>query len=249
MKTKIYFIAALLTLTSIIAAVFPDSTNKCTYRLSSASESITPQEEQNLIYMREEEKLAHDFYILMEEKYGHRVFKNISGAETRHGTFVKELLDRYSVADPSTGKNTGDFTNPDFTSLYKSLTDKGNISLNEALKCGAEIEELDIADLNTRIDESSSQDIKQTFMNLRIGSERHLQAFIRNLKAAGETYTPIHLSQQKFDEIISSVDDNTGRCTDPDFNGKCNNNNRGNGKGNKGNGCNNRDCRNDCIIK
>ena len=247
MKTKLYFIAALLTLTSIIAAVYPDNNNKCTYRQSSANESITPQEEQDLIYMREEEKLAHDFYILMDQKYDHRVFNNISQAETRHSSFVKELLDKYSVADPSAGKIDGEFVNSDLAVIYKTLTEKGNISLIEAFKCGAEIEELDIADLNIRIDQSSSQDIKETYTNLKQGSERHLQAFMRNLKAAGETYTPIHLSQQKFDEIVLNSETKTN-C-----NGNCNNGNVDkrkdcNGNGNW-NGCNKNGCGENCKRK
>jgi hypothetical protein len=236
MKIKIFFITALLALTSIIAAVYPDSTNNCTYRLSSASESITPLEEQNLIYMREEEKLAHDFYTLMLKKYDLKAFKNISQAETRHGGFIKDLLDRYSVADPSSGKNEGEFTNSDLAALYSSLVEKGNVSLNEALKCGAEIEELDIKDLNSRIDESSSQDIKETFINLKEGSQRHLQAFVRNLESAGLTYTPIHLSQQKFDEIIKNDNTSTYRC------GNC-----GNGKNEKRN--NGKGYRDNCIYK
>ncbi|MEO8514569.1 MAG: DUF2202 domain-containing protein [Ignavibacteria bacterium] len=249
MKIKILFIVALLALTSIIAAVFPNNSNRCTYRLSSASESITPQEEQNLVYMREEEKLAHDFYTLMLKKYDHRVFKNISKAETMHGSFIKELLDRYLIADPSIGKNEGEFSNSDLAALYKSLTEKGSISLNDALKCGAEIEELDITDLNSRIDESSSQDIKETFINLKEGSQRHLQAFVRNLKAAGETYTPIHLSQQKFDDIIQTSDAKTNKCGDCYYDG---NGNRGNGcNGNQcnGNGYNQKGCGENCKRK
>ncbi len=234
---------ALLALTSIIAAVFPDSSNKCTYRLSSASVSITPLEEQNLVYMREEEKLAHDFYTLMIKKYDHCVFKNISQAETMHSGFIKELLDRYSIADPSIGKNEGEFTNSVLAALYRSLTEKGSISLNDAFKCGAEIEELDISDLNSRIDETTSQDIKETFINLREGSQRHLQAFVRNLKAAGETYTPIHLSQQKFDDIIKNSDAKTNKC------GDCNYKKGDDEKGCNGNGCNKNGCRDNCKRK
>lgn len=234
MKNKIIIFVALLALTSIIAASLPGSSNTCRFVQLKASGLITPEEEQALTYMREEEKLAHDVYTYMNNKYDHKVFRNISNAETRHGGFVKELLERYSVADPSDGKKEGEFVNTELAAIYTRLTEKGSISLNEALKCGAEIEELDIADLNTRIDQSTSPDVKQTLMNLRDGSYRHLQAFMRNLKANSDTYTPVHLTQIQFDEILKSDVTSGYRC------GDCTCGNNGNGKcdgtGPKGNG-------------
>lgn len=243
MKNKMIIFVALLALTSIIAATLPGSSNNCSFVQLKASGLITPEEEQALTYMREEEKLAHDVYTFMNNKYDHKVFRNISSAETRHGGFVKELLDRYSVADPSDGKKEGEFTNSDLAAVYTRLTEKGGISLNEAFKCGAEIEELDISDLNKRIDQSTSPDVKQTLMNLRDGSYRHLQAFMRNLKANGESYTPVHLTQAQFDEILSSDNTKGYRCGDcpqgknknSQGNGNCdgtgpkNKNNQGNG--------------------
>lgn len=227
MKNKIIIFVALLALSSIIAASLPGSSNTCSFVQLKASGLITPEEEQALTYMREEEKLAHDVYTFMNNKYDHKVFRNITKAETRHGDFIKELLERYSIADPSGGKKEGEFVNSDLAAVYTRLTEKGSISLNEALKCGAEIEELDIADLNSRIEQSSSPDVKQTFMNLRDGSYRHLQAFMRNLESNGETYTPVHLTQTQFDEILKSDNTKGYRCGDCP-NGK-NNNSKGNG--------------------
>lgn len=225
MKNKIIIFSALLALTSIIAASLPGSSNTCRFVQLKASGLITPEEEQALTYMREEEKLAHDVYTFMNDKYGHKVFRNITNAETRHGGFVKELLDRYSISDPSDGKKEGEFVNSDLAAVYTRLIEKGSISFVEALKCGAEIEELDIADLNSRIEQSTSPDVKQTFMNLRDGSYRHLQAFMRNLKANGDTYTPVHLTQNQFDEILKSDVTNGYRCGDcicgSNGNGKC----------------------------
>ena len=49
-------------------------------------------EKEGLLFMWEEEKLARDVYLTMNEKYGHRVFNNISGAEQRHMNAIKSLL-------------------------------------------------------------------------------------------------------------------------------------------------------------
>ncbi|HMT10914.1 MAG TPA: DUF2202 domain-containing protein, partial [Ignavibacteria bacterium] len=137
MKNKIIIFVALLALSSIIAASLPGSSNTCSFVQLKASGLITPEEEQALTYIREEEKLAHDVYTFMNNKYDHKVFRNITKAETRHGDFIKELLERYSIADPSDGKKEGEFVNSDLAAVYTRLTEKGSISLNEALKCGA----------------------------------------------------------------------------------------------------------------
>lgn len=46
---------------------------------------------------------------------------------------------------------------------------------------GKEIEELDIKDLNERIEQTDNPDIKMIYENLKQGSENHLRAFTRHL--------------------------------------------------------------------
>lgn len=103
--------------------------------------TITEDEKQSIIFMREEEKLARDVYLMMRDKYDIRIFKNISQAEIRHMESVKTLLDKYSVEDPVGANPLGEFNNQDLKRIYDALIEKGNLSLIDALKCGAEIEE------------------------------------------------------------------------------------------------------------
>src|SRR5512145_2937306 len=42
---------------------------------------LTAQEKYWLTYMREEEKVARDVYLFLYEKWGLRIFENISGSE------------------------------------------------------------------------------------------------------------------------------------------------------------------------
>lgn len=67
---------------------------------------------------------------------------------------------------------------------------------------GALIEDLDIADLQARASDDPS--VALVFSNLEKGSRNHLRAFIGQLDANGETYTPSHISQADFDAIVSS---------------------------------------------
>ena len=53
----------------------------------------------------------------------------------------------------------------------------GSVSLDEALKVGVSIEELDIADLEQALQETSMRNIQRVFENLLDASNNHLDAF------------------------------------------------------------------------
>ncbi len=169
---------------------------------------LTAGDRTNLAYMREEEKLAHDVYAALGEKWGLQTFENIAMAEATHTTAVKTLLDRYGIADPVGTNAPGVFTNQDLQALYTSLTTQGSASLTEALRVGALIEELDIADLQAR--RSTAPDIQLVFDNLERGSRNHLRAFNRQLNRNGVTYEPRHISQADYDSIVNSPTERGG---------------------------------------
>jgi hypothetical protein len=140
---------------------------------------LTDAERAGLLYMREEEKLAHDVYVTLYAKYGAFVFNNISRSESQHMSAVKLLLDRYGIADPAAGKAVGQFTDPKLQALYNQLIAQGSQSLAEAYKVGVAIENVDIADLKTHIAETSKADIQRVYNNLLFASQNHLRAFQR----------------------------------------------------------------------
>ncbi len=169
-----------------------------------ALEDLSAGEKDGLIFMREEEKLARDVYIVLYEKWNRRVFNNISQSEQRHTNAVLYLINRYGINDPVSDDGVGVFTNPDLQNLYNQLTDQGTASLEEALKVGAAIEEIDILDLDKQLNEViDNEDIKIVYENLRNGSYNHLRAFVRNLSAIGVNYSQQYLPKDEFDKIIN----------------------------------------------
>ena len=164
--------------------------------------AITDAERDGLVFMREEEKLALDVYGVLYDVWGTRIFDNIAAAEQTHTDSVKVLLERYGVTDPALGAHAGVFANSDLQTLYNDLVARGSQSVTEALLVGAEIEDLDIADLRVRV--SADPAIALVYSNLERGSRNHLRAFVRQLDANGATYTPSHISQADFDAIVSS---------------------------------------------
>ncbi len=169
---------------------------------------LSDAEAAGLLYMLEEEKLAHDVYVTLNGLWSLTTFQNIAASEQTHENAIQALLDRYALTSPASSV-AGVFTNPDLQALYDQLTLRGSQSLAEALKVGGAIEEIDIRDLQTRLAETDNADIQQVYNNLLNGSYHHLQAFASALSMqTGETYQPQYLSAEAYQAIASAQSGN-----------------------------------------
>ena len=170
---------------------------------------LSADEAAALLFMREEEKLARDVYNTLSVTWGIQSFSNIASSEQMHMDEIKVLLDRYALTDPALG--AGQFTNPDLQALYNQLVAQGNLSVGDALKVGAAIEEIDIRDLQTQMSKTDNADVQQAYTNLMNGSYNHLQAFTSNLLTqTGETYVPQYLTAEQYQTIITSTGNGQG---------------------------------------
>jgi len=166
-------------------------------------DELSAEERDGLVFMREEEKLAHDVYIYLYAEWGKQVFDNISQSEQTHTDAVLALLEKYEITDPVGDNAEGVFINTDLQTLYDDLTAEGSVALVNALVVGALIEEIDIIDIQKLVDEvEGNQDIVIVYENLMKGSRNHLRAFVKNLANQGVDYQPSHLSQEAYDAII-----------------------------------------------
>ena len=138
---------------------------------------LTQAEIEGLTYMREEEKLARDSYWTLYDKWHLPIFAKIANSEVMHMSRIKELLDRYGLADPAAGKPVGVFTNPTLQQLYNDLMVRGSQSSTEALRVGVTIEEVDIHDLQIYLEMTNKTDITNVYSALQNGSYHHLSAF------------------------------------------------------------------------
>nr|MBK7068271.1 DUF2202 domain-containing protein [Deltaproteobacteria bacterium] len=161
-----------------------------------------------LRWLREEEKLAHDVYVALQGRS--MIFSNIAASEQMHTEAVKTLLDRYGIPDPSAGRAAASFADPTLQSLYDALVARGSASTVAALQVGAEVEELDIADIREMRGVATSADVRATLDTLERGSRNHLRSFWRQLQMAGASYTPQHLDAAEFRAIAESAAE-TGR--------------------------------------
>ncbi len=154
-----------------------------------ATTDLSEAEAEGLSFMREEEKLARDVYLMLYEQWGIRIFQNIAKAEETHMSAIAGLLERYGLPDPAEDTAVGVFTNPELQALYDQLMEEGSQSLADALRVGALVEEVDIVDLEDYIEQTDNEDVLLVYQNLLKGSYNHLSAFTSNLeKQTGEIY-------------------------------------------------------------
>ncbi|WP_346855655.1 DUF2202 domain-containing protein [uncultured Draconibacterium sp.] len=183
---------------------------------------LSDAQKQGLQLMREEEKLAHDVYLVLYEKWELPVFRNISNSESRHFDAVGYLLETYDVKDIAFSE-PGKFQNQDIAALYETLVTKGAKSLQDALEVGAYIEEVDIKDLQEQLDLNPDETIAVVFGNLLRASGNHLRAFTGQLSSRYGEYRPVVLSSEVYATIVDSQFErgNRGNCVVPQ--GNCNN--------------------------
>ena len=132
--------------------------------------------EEQLVYLIEEEKLAHDVYSAMFDLWGSRVFGNILKSEETHQSQVLTVMETRDIDDPRSSK-AGVFVNAELQALFNELIAKGSKSAVDAYEVGVAIEELDIDDLTKMLATAKDADVIAMMENLRKGSENHLRAF------------------------------------------------------------------------
>ena len=167
--------------------------------------TLTDQEKNDLIFMREEEKLARDVYLTLYDIWGTPVFANIATSEQQHMDAMLSLLNTYKLPDPAAGNLVGEFVNAELQALYDALIERGKQSALEALQVGGVIEETDIEDLSAAMATSRLSNIDKVYQNLLNGSYNHLRAFASNIQSlTGQPYVAQVVSQDIVDSILHS---------------------------------------------
>ncbi|MGP6203876.1 DUF2202 domain-containing protein [Microbacterium sp. F2] len=159
------------------ASAAPTTENLPTSTEPPLADAASGDVDAQLLYLIEEEKLAHDVYTVLGDLWGGNVFANIAASEISHQDAVATLLVEYDIADPRSDE-IGVFTDPDLQALYDQLVAEGSQSRAAAIDVGILIEQADIADLQNTLD-GAPDDVAVVVERLLRGSENHLAAFER----------------------------------------------------------------------
>ncbi len=197
-------VVALAIIFTIISSCTDDDT------IEVQTETLSQQEKDDLKFLREEEKLARDVYLYSFDTYGEALFDNISKSEQQHMDQVLVLLNTYNLNDLASTER-GIFTNQILQGLYNDLTAQSDISLIEALKVGATIEDLDINDIDDFESRTTKADILNMYDKLKCGSRNHLRSYVDRLVSNGITYERQFISLEEFTEIINSANEQCGK--------------------------------------
>lgn len=168
---------------------------------------LSTEEAAALVYMYEEEKLARDVYNGLYATWNVPTFQNIAASEQMHMDSVKSLLDRYGLTAPTLAP--GSFADATLQNLYTALVAQGNLSVGDALKVGAAIEEIDIIDLQSRLTQTDNADIQLVYNNLMSGSNNHLKAYVNALQnQTGEVYQPQYMTAEMYAAALAATQGN-----------------------------------------
>ncbi len=198
-KTIVLFVALALLMPMLATAKGGQTTRGNNREVVTVT--LYPEDESTLLWMREEEKLARDVYLAMDDRWNKRVFRNIASSEQQHMDALLRQINSFNLVDPVV-PGRGVFYSDELQSLYTELVEKGQQSYVDALEVGATIEDLDIDDLMKAIDATDNLALKMTYQSLLEGSKNHLRSFIGLLQQQGVSYDPQFISQELFDAII-----------------------------------------------
>jgi hypothetical protein len=184
-------------------------------------DSLTEEQVDELLFVREEEKLARDVYLALAEKWNEPIFTNIAQSEQRHMDAVGQLIAKYGLEDPVTDDTSGVLTDATLQQLYNDLVSSadvdlgylepglviegGGTSLLAAYKTGAFIEEFDILDIQRAVLDEAPSDVENVYEHLLRGSRNHLRSFVGQIEATGEEYEPV---------VMTGIDPITGEDLD-----------------------------------
>jgi len=170
--------------------------------LASEKSILTPELKDSITYMYNEEKLAREIYLNVNEKQPLKQLYNIATkSEIKHEQAVNDLAVKYDLnitlypdtQEPYDKKalesyGSGQFSVVAIQELYDMLYDKGIQSTKDALEVGCMVEVTDINDLDNymkQAEASSASDVITVFDFLREGSYKHYWAFDESLKNSG----------------------------------------------------------------
>nr|WP_161501485.1 DUF2202 domain-containing protein [Rhodopirellula sp. SM50] len=165
----------------------------------------------DLLRLWEEEKLARDVYNTLAKTSSQMVFRNIARAESQHMQSVGRLIGGSGAGLQRSSNTPGVFVTPEYQRLYQNLIAEGSRSPLDALKVGAKIEEMDIADLRKQLAAASDPQTRQVLERLMQASHNHLRAFASQIASQGSSYRAQFLTQADFDAIANSSGNGQGR--------------------------------------
>jgi len=139
--------------------------------------TLNEAEVESLLYMIEMEKMALDIYDALYELTGIEDFDVISNSEQKYYDKLLEVASKAGVDTTTISDEAGVYTNSEIQDLYTTLLAQGSLSSEDAVSVGILIEQTDIADLQSALEDTDITLLGGVYSHLLDASQNHLATF------------------------------------------------------------------------
>ena len=160
-----------------------------------------------ILYLVEQEKLAHDFYRSLDTMWVTDIFNRVANEEYEHVGKLSAVAAELMINVPNHFNEypAGQFIDNKLRHLYTELMIAANFSLEDAYRTCANLEERKMYDLKMALKEPNFELENLTYKALLIGSEDNFKAFIRALNEMNSGYAPILLNPSEFEALTKNI--------------------------------------------
>lgn len=159
-----------------------------------------------VLYLIEQEKLAHDLYSVLDTIWVTEIFNRLSGDERNHMEKLNAVAVDFMMVVPNHFNEylPGQYINENLRHLYHDLLLDANLSLEDAYRTCANLEERKILDLRAALKQPNFELETLTYKALLIGAEDNFKLFLRALLEMNAGYQPIHFSNSEFEALTKN---------------------------------------------
>lgn len=166
-------------------------------------DELTVTDVDDLNYLYEEERLAHDIYTELSDKWELSIFENIAKSEQLHFQHLLVIYENYGLRVPKIAN--GFYNYPELNLLYDRFFEGGMMTLESSLTLAANLEEYNIADIERYLMHTQNVDLTLVYNSILEGSKNHLRAIHRNIQKHGYNYEPVFLGKSQFQQILKEM--------------------------------------------
>jgi len=113
------------------------------------------------------------------------------------------ILERYNIPNLELSQ-AGLFSNVKLQAVYNTGVNEGDMTLLNALQASAMSEDMHIADLGTAIVRTDNQDLTYIYQSELAQSRNDLRLIVGQIQAFGGNYTPVYITADSYNAIIST---------------------------------------------
>ncbi len=168
-------------------------------------EDLSGQEEKGIVFVREEEKVAVNFYGMMSDLFGSEVLTQLAESERTHLGVTALPVEKYHLQDPTVDRTDGEFMSNSLQAHYDELIEEGSPSLSDAFIAGTTLQEASLVTIQNQLDRvANNRDLRNMYAALRVATRNHLRIMFREVTDHGGSYAPLFMEQAAFQAIVSS---------------------------------------------